>query len=101
MRTTIIRNDANLVDHLDRNGYVAGSLKNLVVIVVSTRKHGRPGSSPQNATHRQSLILRTVVDMLPAVFIAGSLFGLRLRLQGRCAPVRRIHNERSSTASDG
>src|SRR5947209_8356714 len=58
MRAAVQRNDPNVMDHFDENDHVSGCLQDLVVVVVSARKHGLPGGRPQDATFRQAPVLR-------------------------------------------
>src|SRR5438477_6185087 len=95
MRTPIEWDDANVVDHLDEDHYVSGSLQDLIVVVVCARKHGRPCGGPQDAPLGQTAVLRTSCGTLQN---RGTCRGglLSLWRQSRNSAVRGINDDRSS-----
>jgi len=66
MRTAIEGDDARVVDHLHLNRHVVFGLDDLVVVVVGSGQHRRPGRSPQEAANVQGEIARRVRPSLTA-----------------------------------
>src|SRR5436189_5953310 len=78
--------------HLDENHHVAGSLHNLIVVVIGARKHWRPIAIHKNAPHAQRLVLYSVGGGAPSLCRLGTLGGslLSLRSHRRNSSVWRI-----------
>src|SRR6266850_1729345 len=67
VRAAVERNDADVVEHLDRNHHVAGRLHDLVGVVVGPAEHWRPVAIHQNATRTERLVLDGIVGAAPAL----------------------------------
>src|SRR5229473_1050221 len=81
MRTSVQRDDADVVDHLDENHHVSRRLHDLIVVVVGPGKHWRSGAVHDDATRAQVLVLCGVGGSPPSLFrlraCGSSLLSLR------------------------
>src|SRR5262245_28283801 len=57
MWTSIERDNARLMDHLNENHHVTRPLDDLIVVVIGARQHRRTGAVHENASHAQGLVL--------------------------------------------
>src|SRR5215831_8215086 len=100
MGTSVQRDDTCVMDHLDQNHHISGSLHDLVIVVVSGGKHWRSRGRPEETALGQRSVLGTVSGVQPPLCCAkGSSLACHLR-QRRNLTVRRIHNQRTASASD-
>src|SRR5438128_1465802 len=92
VRTSVERNDADVVEHLGENHHVSGHLHDLVVVVVGPAEHWRPVAVHQDTTRAERLVLDGIVGATPALSRRCTLGGspLSFRGQGRKSSVRRV-----------
>src|SRR5206468_5586071 len=67
VRTSVERNDANVVEHLGENHRVSRRLHDLVGVVVGPAKHWRPVAIHQDAARTERLVLYGIVRAAPAL----------------------------------
>ena len=95
MRASVQRDDADVVDHLDKDHHVSWRLHDLVVVVVGPREHRRSDAVHDDASHAERLVLggigRTThsLSRLRALRSSGPSFCA----QGRKSSIRWIHDE--------
>src|SRR5258707_1084361 len=99
VRTAVQRYDAGVVDLLLENRHVSGTLLKLDIAVVGLGKHGRSLARHQDTTLAQRPAFRSIEGATPFPRLGARRRSLpRLRRQRRNSPIRRIHNQRSSSA---
>src|SRR2546428_2711019 len=96
VRTSVERNDADVVEHLGENHHVSGRLHDLVGVVVGPAKHWRPIAVHQDTTRTEWLVLYGIVGATPALSRRCTLGGSPLSFfgQGRKSSVRRGDDQR-------
>src|SRR6266566_1580761 len=96
VRTSVERNDADVVEHLGENHHVSGRVHDLVGVVVGPGKHWRPVAVHQDTTRTERLVLYGIVGATPALSRCCALGGspLAFRGQGRKSSVRRVDDQR-------
>src|SRR5207302_251073 len=75
MRTSVQRNDANVVEHLGENHHVSRSLHNLVIVVVGAAQHGRSVVVHQDTARAERLVLYRIVGPASALSRGCTLSG--------------------------
>ena len=83
--------DSQIVDHLHQDGDVSWPLHDLIVVVVETRHHGRPGGGPDDAALGQGAVFRTLRKSAKSTRRPSRLSTLRA---SRDVAVGRIDNQR-------
>src|SRR5215468_1755692 len=97
MWLAVHRNNTSIVDLLVKNDDVAGRLNQLKIIVVAGRCHWRATVRSHDTTLGKRPVLRSFCEALIG-FVQGGHSFLRLWCQGRNPSIRRIDNQRSTSA---
>src|SRR5262249_38522043 len=100
MRPVFEWNDADVVNHLNQNRHVSGTLNNSNIVVVRSRKHWGPCECPSNAALCQPPALRTI-EFTSAVRSKSLRLSLSpCRRQRRNLSVIRIDDQRRPPCCD-
>src|SRR5262249_28730550 len=100
MRLAFEWNDADVVNHLNKNRHVSGTLNNWNIVVVRSGKHWRPCRGPNNATLSQRPVLRTIEFMSAVHNKPLRLSFSPCRSQRRNFSVTRIYDQRRASCFD-